>query len=474
MSRYLSLVKNVGLFALSNFAVKLITFFLVPLYTYYLSTAEYGITDMLTTTVNMIVPLATLSIADATLRFCIEKRKDAQSYASVGFGMTVLSCVIVACLLPCLDLGIFGGLGTYKTWFLVCYVAMSFQMYLSNLSRGVGQVSVMAVASVVSSVVNITCTIPTIVMWKWGIIGFFLSLLLGNIAGCLWYLIRGKLYRYLRFNSEDYRKNLKPMLAYALPLVPNALSWWMTQNINRFFITGLMGIAASGMFAAASKIPGILKLVTSVFEQAWNLSAFQEFKSKDRGGFFSTTYHIYNAGLVIGVALLVPLTPWISSLMLQKDFYQAWILIPVLLLSFYYSTLSAFYGSIYTASMKTRYLFTTTLAGAILCVVVNYVLLMTCGLAGACVASAASYAVVWLLRVHNSRNIMRINVNIPMMVVTQILLIISVASITLQIPHATFVSICIFAVLMVLEFIEIKPIVMRLGSLVKAGKRIKR
>ena len=74
MSRYIDLIKNIGLFTLSNFAVKLVAFLLVPLYTYYLSTAEYGVTDMLTTTVNMLVPLATLSVADATLRFCVIKK----------------------------------------------------------------------------------------------------------------------------------------------------------------------------------------------------------------------------------------------------------------------------------------------------------------------------------------------------------------------------------------------------------------
>lgn len=74
MSKYVNLIKNVGLFAFSNFAVKLITFFLVPLYTYYLSTAEYGITDMLSTVVWILTPLGTLSVADATLRF-VSRRK---------------------------------------------------------------------------------------------------------------------------------------------------------------------------------------------------------------------------------------------------------------------------------------------------------------------------------------------------------------------------------------------------------------
>lgn len=457
MSKYIDLIKNVGLFAFSNFAVKLITFFLVPLYTFYLSASEYGITDMLSTVVWILTPLGTLSIADATLRFCIEKKDNAKRYASIGLGVTLLSCLVVACLLPCLDISIFGGLGQYKLWFLLCYTAMSLQGYFSNLSRGVGQVSVMAVASAVSSVVNIACTIPTIVLWGWGIDGFFVSLFLGNVVGCLWYLCFGKLYRYLTFWEKDFIEDLKPMLRYSIPLVPNALFWWMTQGINRFFITGMIGIAASGMFAAASKIPSMLKLVTSVFEQAWSLSAFQEFKARDSSRFFNFVYHIYNAGLVICVAVLIPLSQSISSFFLQKEFYQAWNLVPVLLMSFYFSALNAFYGSIYTASMKTRFLFVTTMIGGIVCVILNYVFLNLWGLIGACIASSVGNAIVWILRVFDSRRIIKININIPIMLITGSLLIIMVIITDTQVDKWIIFDIILAILLIIFQCAAIKP-----------------
>lgn len=462
MSRYIDLIKNIGLFTLSNFAVKLVAFLLVPLYTYYLSTAEYGVTDMLTTTVNMLVPLATLSVADATLRFCVNKKGSAEAYSSVGFGVTVLSCLVVACLLPCLDLEIFGGLGEYKGGFLACYAAMALQIFFSNLSRGVGQVSVMAVASVMSSVANILCTVLTIAFFKWGVQGFFISLFLGNCIGCLWYLIPGHLYRFIRFRISDFKNNFKPMMVYALPLVPNALSWWMTQNINRFFITGIMGIAASGMFAAASKIPGLLKLLTSIFEQAWNLSAFQEFKSKGRQAFFNAIYRIYNAGLVLSLAVLIPLSSWLASFMLQKDFYSAWTLVPILLLSFYYSSISAFYGSIYTSSMKTRYLFVTTMIGACVCVILNYVLLSVFGLIGACLASAISNVVVLLLRKFNSLSILRIEDNNICEGTTQILLIVSAVMTMAQMRWWIAGTCFCFIAILALQIWKIEPIVMRI------------
>lgn len=346
---------------------------------------------------------------------------------------------------------------------------MALQLYLSNLARGVDKVSTMAAASIISSLANIGLTLLTIVVLHWGMFGYFFSLLVANLLGCLWYLIPSRLYRYIRFKPEYYKKSLRPMLVYSLPLVPNALSWWMTQNINRFFITGMIGIAASGMFAAASKIPGFLKLITGIFEQAWNLSAFQQFKSQSKERFFSVIFSLYNTILVLGVVLFMPLLSWIASLMLQKEFYSAWTLIPFLLLSFYYSTLSAYYGSIYTSSMKTRYLFVTTIIGAVSCVILNYVLLMSCGLIGACLASMVSNAITWLLRVWDSRKILRIEVSVVRLVVVNVLMIVS-ALITIYQPVCWVVyAIAIVVLVAAVQFFEVRPVLQTLVR--KIGNR---
>ena len=54
MNKYKTLLLNIGLFGINTVATKLITFLLVPLYTYYLSTKEFGITDMsLTVSIRM-------------------------------------------------------------------------------------------------------------------------------------------------------------------------------------------------------------------------------------------------------------------------------------------------------------------------------------------------------------------------------------------------------------------------------------
>ena len=71
-----TLAKDTGLFAISNFGSKILVFLLTPLYTSILTTEEYGIADLITTTIGFIYPILTLAIADATIRYALDKETD--------------------------------------------------------------------------------------------------------------------------------------------------------------------------------------------------------------------------------------------------------------------------------------------------------------------------------------------------------------------------------------------------------------
>ena len=84
MKKYRYLLKNIGLLTLSNFATKLLSFFLVPLYTNVLSTSDYGTYDLLYTTISVLIPILTLNIQDAVVRFSLEKEYDRDAIVTVA------------------------------------------------------------------------------------------------------------------------------------------------------------------------------------------------------------------------------------------------------------------------------------------------------------------------------------------------------------------------------------------------------
>ena len=74
---------------------KIISFLLVPLYTYVLSTKDYGNLDLVTTTVQLLVPIMTLNIQDAVLRFCLDKEYNPLQAAKVGIRVAGIATAIL-------------------------------------------------------------------------------------------------------------------------------------------------------------------------------------------------------------------------------------------------------------------------------------------------------------------------------------------------------------------------------------------
>ena len=94
MGKYRRLILNTVLFAINAVATKLITFFLVPLYTYYMSAGEYGLTDMSLTVINLATPLVTFSIAEAAVRFIVGDSDRQDDYVAISILITLFSVAV--------------------------------------------------------------------------------------------------------------------------------------------------------------------------------------------------------------------------------------------------------------------------------------------------------------------------------------------------------------------------------------------
>ena len=153
MGKYKNLLVNVGIFGLSAVATKLMAFILMPLYTLYLSTEEYGIMDMATIMVTTLFPVLTLLISEGMLRFTLDDKSKAAFYITETMLVMLASCVLLAILLPVFDLPIFGGLGRYKIWFLLSYAALCFPSVMGTVARAMDQMKLIAYASILSALI---------------------------------------------------------------------------------------------------------------------------------------------------------------------------------------------------------------------------------------------------------------------------------------------------------------------------------
>lgn len=411
--KYGYLAKNAVLFAISSFGSKILTFLLVPLYTNVLSTSEFGIADVIITTSNLLVYIFTLEISSAVLRFAIERKTKQGEILSYGLKIILIGTIALVLGTSLVwFLGLF-QLPDYFFIFLILYfVGNSLNTVVSSYLRAIDDIAGCVVAGIISTVIMLGGNILTLLVLKWGIIGYLLSLVLSPFVGLVYMVYRIKRSNTFSIQDRCDKKVKKEMREYSIPLIFNGIGWWINNSLDKYFVIGMIGSAANGIYAAALKIPTILSVFQSVFTQAWNLSAIKEFDKEDKSGFFRNIYNSYNALLVLLTSILIILNIPLARILFAKDFFVAWRCSSILLMSALFSALGGFLGSIFTAVKNSKIFASSTVTAAAVNIILNYLLILFIGIEGAAIATALSFFVMWLIRYICVKRIISMRINL--------------------------------------------------------------
>ena len=226
------LIKNSALMFIGQFASKVLVFFLVPFYTSVLSTEEYGISDLLVTTTNLAYPFFTLMISTAILRFCLDKAGDPYEIFSAGLWIDLTGSIFVMVI----SFAVFPLImeQKYLPYFLIYYLVYAINALLLNFLRGVNDVKAYSMSGVLHTALLISLNLLLLLVFKLGIIGYLLSMIisLGIVDSIL--LIRTKIVKRIISPWSIDKSLLTGMIRYCIPLIPNQMSWWINNSSDRF------------------------------------------------------------------------------------------------------------------------------------------------------------------------------------------------------------------------------------------------
>lgn len=406
-----------------QFGTKLLSFFLVPLYTSVLTSAEYGTYDLYSATVSLFVPILTLNIADSTTIFLLDKTNSKQGIISISLKYYFCSLVIFAAAI-CLNLAFkfLPLFNEYPVFLFLMFAVNGLVNLLLCYARGLDRIKDVSVSGVLCSAVMIALNIVFLIPLHLGLKGYYIATIYGSLVQILYLCVSMKIFGFIKFKRQD--KSLKKeMLGYSCPMILNTVSWWINSVSDRYMVTAFCGVVANGIYSVAYKIPSILTMFQSIFSQAWTLSAVQDFDSEDKSGFFSRMYSLYNVCMVLLCSVLILADKFIAHILYAKDFYEAWRYVPFLLVSVVFGSLSGYLGGIFSAVKDSRSFASSTVAGAVLNIGLNFFLIRLWGALGAAVATMASYVLVWAMRLYKAKKIMRLEVSLLRDCVSYVLLV---------------------------------------------------
>lgn len=459
MGKYRYLIKNVGLLTLANFATKLLQFFLVPLYTNILTTTEYGTYDLFNTTVGVLLPILTLNIQDAVIRFALDKKYKREAVVTIGIRYLFISNIIVAAGLGVNYIFGFSALGKqYAIFFFLMFLTQSLSGIVTCYIRGTDKIADLSISSVIASAVTIGLNILFLVTFRWGLVGYFLANVIGPLVQSFYLTIRGQMFKKTHL-TQRYETERKDMLAYSRPLIANALAWWVNNASDRYVVIFFCGLAANGVYSVASKIPSILNVFQSIFNQAWELSAVKDYDSEDKSGFFTNTYKAYNCLMTIVCSLIIVADKILARILYAKDFYVAWRYVPWLTIAILFGALSGYVGGFFSAVKDSKVFATSTVVGAVSNIILNIIFTPIMGPLGAAIATTICYVEVFAVRYIQSKKYIKLRINFIRDIISYIILVVQ-AIVLLAVQHRValygiLVVLFVFIVLLYIKDIKI-------------------
>lgn len=423
MESYKKLFSNSVIFAIGNLGSKLISFLLVPLYTYYLTVEEYGTIDIVTTTATMLIPLVSLSIYEAALRYALDKKISNKEILSNSIVISVVGSLIMILGIPLISH--FFNI-EYRSYLSLITIVQLFQMLLSQYIRGIGKIKLFAFNGIILTFTMAVLNIFFLVYLKMGISGYFISMIISYFVSIIFLITFSGEYKIL-FKFKLNIRLLKDMLNYSLPMIPNSLLWWLINASSRYFINFFVGIGANGIFAVASKIPALITVLSQVFSQAWQLSAIEEYDNNNVSSFYSNVFKYLYIFMFFGTFIINMIIKWLYFYLFSIEYYEGWKIVPFLLIGAVYSTFSGFVGVTYVASKETKGVLGTSIIGGLVSLLLNSILIPSFGLSGASISSAISFIIIFLYRYFDTKKFIKFSVKWKGFLINNLIILIQIA-----------------------------------------------
>ena len=397
MNKKKQLAKNTIIIFFGRVCTQLISFFLLPLYTSYLATKEYGTVDLIQTYVTLLVPIITLELEMSIFRFLIDSRKSeketnkliSNNFFILGISLSIFSIlyIIVSSIVTI----------PYRWLILVDIIVCVLSGNFLQVARGFGKTLDYAISCILTGLTTVISNIILICFVHMQAEGMIISMALANFICSLYLFIRLKLYSKINFKIVDF-KQIKEMYKYSLPLIPNGISWWIVNVSDRSIISIVLGASANGLYAISNKFPTIISSLTGVFNLSWSESAALHINSSDRDEFFSDIINtVLRLFMALGVGMLACM-PFVFPILIDVKYNDAYNYIPFLVLGTVFNVAICLYSQVYLAKKLSKQVASTAIVGAIINILINVIFIKQIGLYAAAISTMISYFVMMVYR----------------------------------------------------------------------------
>lgn len=449
-NRYKKLLSFTLILGIGTVISKLMTYVvLTPLYTYCLDPDEFGIVDLVVQTANLLMPLVSLGINQAVLRFGMDGETDRGSVLTTGLAVNIIGFLIFLLFYPVVRL--IPPIGDNALLIYLFIFCATTHYLFAYCIKSMHKATLFTICVIIGTAITVVLDFLFLYVLDMGIVGYILAIALSDVTCSIILIFSGKLYRLIRL--DKLKKNItKAMLRYSIPLIPNSALWWITDYSDRYMVTVMVSEAANGIYSLAYRLPNMLIMVCGIFMDAWQMSVLSEKSRLERQKFFTNVFSMYQSIIFVGASALIVGSKLVTRIMASDAFYDSWQYIPTLVMATAMSCFVTFLGTIYVVEKRSKSSLVTTIIGTIVNLAANFLLIPLMGAHGAAIATALSYGLVVLLRAFHTRKFIPIGWNMPRFTANMGLTVAQCFIMVFEIPGWEYICSALFVVVLVINF----------------------
>ncbi len=393
------LIKNTSLYTIGNIIPQIANFFLLPIYTAYLTTADYGIVQSMQVLTTILAIFFTLAVDRSVYRLYFDYKtdEDKKTYLStIVISLFAISVLILASLFVFNNLvsQIYSTIDFYPYYSFA--ILTSFFSIYSIIPKIYYQINEKAVhfisLSLLQFVANTGFVLYFVVFAKAGASGWLQGLMLGN-------LITLPVFIYIAIKAINFKFNfeyLKNSLKYSLPMIPSLLSAWILNLSDRIFVEHYFSMSEVGIYSLGYRIAGLVLIVAGAFNMAYNpvfyrlASSDNQVEAKAKLSKYSTTY-IY--ALIFIIFMISFFARELMQLLFKPAYLEAYKIVYLISFAYLISQIAGLFNLSIYQKKKTTVVMFIVLASAVVNIILNYLLIPVYGIYGAAYATILSFMI---------------------------------------------------------------------------------
>ena len=384
------------IYSCSGILMKCFSFFLLPLYTAYLTTDDYGITSLVTSFISTMSFVVTFSLFSAIMRFYVDLKDNPEklsrfygtivifiSLSGVAFG------TISTIFREFISKTFFSSIDYYPIIF-VCLISLVFSC-LHTVFDGIMRSQQKALKSSVFSLIvfgsNVLLNVIFVVIFEMGAFGVILATLIVNLGYSIYFIIE------LSYKKELYfcldLKLLKSALKYSIPIMPHNLSTHIALFVSKILIGDTASLTSLGLYSVASQFGNIADTIHGYVSAAYSPWMYEQLKEK-QVDLYDTTRRTVNLLIAVISLFFIGIALFAQDyilLFVEKSYATAWHYVPLIVTVFAIKTVYYFYVDIlFYYKEASKKLFIATVSSSLLNLLISFYLIPLYGVYGSIIA----------------------------------------------------------------------------------------